>query len=85
MGVQEVFPNIVQSHSLDSLLIHLRTVAKEAEEAGAIRSGIRSVRLALQEAVGPLRAFEESAVNAFETGKAHSACECDMASLPYFI
>ena len=54
---------------------HLRTVAKETEEAGAIRSGIRSVRLALQEAVGPLRAFEECAVNAYETGKAHSACE----------
>ena len=52
--------------------------AKEAEEepaAGAIRSGIRTARLALQEVAGPLRAFEEGAKNIYETGKAHSACE----------
>ena len=49
--------------------------AGEPEELGAIRSGIKTARLALQEVAGPLRAFEEGAKNFYETGRAHSACE----------
>ena len=63
-----------------------RTAAKSAPEhagaaeqaTGALRSGIKTARLALQEVVGPLRAFEDRAKDIYQTGKAHSACELSL-------
>jgi len=57
--------------------------AAAAEQAtGALRSGIKTARLAVQEVVGPLRAFEESAKNIYQTGKAHSASTYDQLLQP---